>query len=75
MSEPVIGLDEVGVQCAKRIVNGIEQRMGCQIWNTGLGQVIEEFVRQNVPAYSPTDLARVVGILRAPGTRPPRRVR
>lgn len=63
--------DVMAARSARLIVNGIEQRMGVDLWNRGLGDVIEAFIGDYVPAhpFTAVEVARNLGILKKQGRR------
>jgi hypothetical protein len=69
--------DVIAALAARKIVNGIEQRTGIEMWSKGLGDVIQAWIGENVSSkpYTAVDVARNVGILRAPGARARRVIR
>jgi hypothetical protein len=58
--------DVIAALSARKIVNGIEQRTGVDLWNRGLGDVIEAFIGDYVPShpYTAVEVARNLGILK-----------
>jgi hypothetical protein len=60
--------DVVAARIAHKIVNGIEQRTGVEVWTRGLGDVVQAFIGEHVPstAFTAVDLARNLGILKTP---------
>ena len=58
--------DVMAARSARMVVNGIEQRTGVEVWNRGLGQVLEAFIGDHVPskAYTAVEIAENLGILK-----------
>lgn len=57
--------DVMAARLARHSVSQIEQRTGVDLWNRGLGDVMEEFIREYVPdhAYTAVEVCRFIGIL------------
>lgn len=64
--------DVMAARAARALVNPIEQRSGIDLWNNGLGDVLQAFIGEHVTSepFTAVDLARIVGIL-----KPARRTR
>lgn len=58
--------DIMAARAARHIVNGVEQRTGVDLWNRGLGDVLEAFIGEYVPAhpFTAVEVARNLGILK-----------
>lgn len=62
-------IDVACFKTAEAVVKGSFGEAGARIWDGGLGDVVEELVRSNVPdrVITPVDIMRELGITRAPG--------
>lgn len=57
--------DVMAARIARHGVGQIEQRTGVDLWNRGLGDVAEEFIRSYLPdhAFTAVEMCRMIGIL------------
>jgi hypothetical protein len=57
--------DVMAARAARHITNGIEQRTGVQVWSNGLGDIVEAFIGEHLPAhpFTAVEVARNLGIL------------
>lgn len=67
LDEPPFGrMDVATARGARALFSHVEQNTGLKLWENGLGEVVEELIRENVPSREITavDVARHLGILR-----------
>ena len=64
--------DVMAARAMRALVNPVEQRTGVELWNRGLGDVVEAFIGEYVPShpFTAVEVARNLGIL-----KPARRTR
>jgi hypothetical protein len=57
--------DVMIARATRALVNPIEQRTGVDLWNNGLGDVLQAFIGEHVTSrpYTAVELARSVGLL------------
>ena len=57
--------DVMAARAARHITSGIEQRTGVQVWDKGLGDIVEAFIGEYIPShpFTAVEVARNIGLL------------